>query len=72
MIPGILLGTRQDDHAVNEYAEREQGEVRIMGTAAAARANISAYNDVTWLWTVFILSAGGVTQCPPPLLIQWL
>lgn len=68
MIPGILLGTRQDDHTVNEYAEREQGEVRIMGTAAATGANISAYNDVTsilhhraidWLRTVFILAGGG-------------
>lgn len=28
MIPGILPGARREDHAVNEYAEQDDGEVR--------------------------------------------
>lgn len=55
MIPGILLGARREDHAVNEYAEQDDGEVRgLGGRAAGTRANISAYNDVTSIlhhWT---------------------
>lgn len=72
MIPLILLGARQEDHTVNEYAEQDQREVRgLRGWAAGTGANISAYNDVTSIldrWTidwlrlliqpVFILSAG--------------
>lgn len=76
IIPLILLGTRQEDHTVNEYAEQDHGEVRgLWGRAVGTGANIPAYNDVTFIldhWTidwlrlliqpVFILSAGGHTM----------
>lgn len=56
MIPLILLGTRQEDHTVNEYAEQEHGEVRgLRRRAVGTKANISASNDVTSIldhWTI--------------------
>lgn len=87
MIPLVLLGARQEDHTVNEYAEQDHREVRgLWGQALGTGANISAYNDVTFIlnhwkidWLllllliqpVFILS-GGVTQCQKKWCITYL
>lgn len=52
MIPPIVLGTRQEDHTLHEYAEQDHREVRGL---RGIGDNITADNDVTSIlhrWTI--------------------